>query len=279
MNKKAVIWDFSGTLSKPDFDIFEVVVRDKGLDFEEKLRYRNEVQAKLDKEYDHFPLGTFVVMMSKDSEEYGDHVDPDLRGVTKEELEHYSKKIEMRKGWERILSEVSERGMVNYLLSSDLKTVVQNSSLNLSHFEEIYCSELEYNNEGKIIDFKDDNGCKKAVGPRRKIKKLKDILGGSDLDLEDIYYIGDGFTDKDVVKYVDENGGVSICVGENDRAMENATWTVNGGLMRYKGKDLKEILGDQVKFEDGRVKKDIERRGLSEDEVIYEKIKGILGSY
>ena len=101
----------------------------------------------------------------------------------------------------------------NYIVSGGLKEFLQ--KLEIAHyFDDIYGTPVIHNQDGLI------SGIGEAVTDDKKILAIKDILkrnNRKENDCRNVYYIGDGYSDKIAMRFVHNNGGKAVFVHQPDQ--------------------------------------------------------------
>lgn len=95
-----------------------------------------------------------------------------------------------------------------YIISGDFKEFLKNLKIG-TFFNEIYGSNMIKNSFGQIVGFKD------GITNDKKVEAIKDILkknNRADNNCENVYYVGDGYSDEVAMRFVHNNGGKSIFV-------------------------------------------------------------------
>ena len=75
---------------------------------------------------------------------------------------------------------------------------------------------------GKIID--EIN----PIGGREKARAIREIVETEEVDLEDVFYVGDSITDVEAFRMVKNAGGMALSFNGNDWAVKEASFAVTG---------------------------------------------------
>ena len=98
----------------------------------------------------------------------------------------------------------------NYIVSGGIKDFLSNLQIS-KYFSGIYGTNLTYNSENLIT------GIGKILTDDDKIKSIKEILSNNSLQTcQNAYYVGDGYSDRDAMTFVHNNGGKAIFVYHTD---------------------------------------------------------------
>lgn len=199
------IFDFDGTLTTETWPKFWVWVKKFGYRGEKRndelekalSEYRKEVKGSL--------LETFFSF-------FNDLLESHNETISYEELMEGEKYIKYNPGIEEFIKNSNAK---NYIVSGGLKEFMENLKIS-KNFEKIYGTSVKKNEDGRIY------GIEKAMTDEKKILAILDILkqnGRKENDCRNIYYLGDGYSDAEAMKFVHNNGGKAIFVhqpNEND---------------------------------------------------------------
>ena len=100
----------------------------------------------------------------------------------------------------------------NYILTCGVKEYIEKSAI-AKYFSRIFGSSYSYDKAGMLCGIEQIVEKKDKVD---KVIKINESLGILKDNCKNMIYIGDGFTDRFVMEYVKEHGGISICVYEDD---------------------------------------------------------------
>lgn len=192
------IFDFDGTLTTDTWPKCWVWIKKYEFDGEK----RNEKLEKAIEQYriNHFgdPLDTFFGFFN------------DLLKSNNSILE-YSEFMEGEKYIKY------NPGVIDFLVSSKIKKYIISGGFSDflkkikigNYFNEIYGSKLIYNSFHQIVGFGE------SITNDKKIEALKDILiknNKTHNNCQNVYYIGDGYSDEIAMEFVHNNGGKSVFV-------------------------------------------------------------------
>lgn len=134
----------------------------------------------------------------------------------------------------------------HFVITSGIKEFVDKTKV-AKYFERVYGSSYYYEN-GKV------KWPNEVIESKNKVEKIYDInkkRGLKKNDCSNMIYIGDGLTDYDSMKFVKENGGISICVYGDDlnECMKLKEYNViNGSFKRdyTKNSELYKYIEEQI---------------------------------
>lgn len=199
------IFDFDGTLTTETWPKFWVWVK--------KFGYRGEKRNdKLEKALNEYRKEVRGSLLETFFSFFNDLLESHNETISYEELMEGEKYIEYNPGIEEFIKNSNTK---NYIVSGGLKEFMENLKIS-KNFEKIYGTSVKKNADGLIY------GIEKAMTDEKKILAILDILkqnGRQKNDCRNIYYLGDGYSDAEAMKFVHNNGGKAIFVhqpNEND---------------------------------------------------------------
>lgn len=197
VNKKAInIFDFDGTLTTDSWPKCFVWVKKFGYRGDK----RNEIlQRELDK--------AFIKYKGEDIEKFYAFFNQLLQNkvITMHELMDGEKFIHYNNG---VIEFLKNSATNNYIISGGIKEFLDNLKI-AKYIEGIYGTTLIFNDDKEIIGIND------VITDDKKIKAIKEILKINNREgdnCENVYYIGDGYSDAPAMRFVHEHGGKSIFV-------------------------------------------------------------------
>lgn len=222
----AVVFDFDDTLAPDTTSSF---LESLGIDVKEFWGKR--VQSKIEAGWDPVPAYLYEMI------EVSNCGNPQ-RLITKEKLHQYGGKLKFYNGVTRIFSRLKKNAeSVNphvsveyYLISSAVGTLLRGTSI-AKHFENIWASEFHYSSKGSIefpcniVSFTDKTRyifhvSKGIFGPKFQGKpfEVNRKIPPQELriPLDQMIFVGDGYTDIPCFSLVRKNGGVAIGVYDQE---------------------------------------------------------------
>lgn len=119
----------------------------------------------------------------------------------------------------------------NYIVSGGLREFLQNLKI-AKYFEGIYGTPVQHNKDGLIT------GIREVMTDDKKILAIQDILQKNDRkenDCQNIYYIGDGYSDALAMRFVHQHGGKAIFVHQPNE--EDALYQATNAIYQTLNKD------------------------------------------
>ena len=199
MNKEPInIFDFDGTLTTETWPKFWVWVKKFGYSGEKRNDELEAALAKYRSTHEGDSLETFFGF-------FHDLLVNNNQTLTNEELMEGEKYIKYNPG----LYDFIEKSIAkNYIVSGGIREFLKNLKI-AKYFDDSYGIPVEYNQDGKIC------GIGEIMTDDKKVLAIKDILkrnNRSENDCNNVYYIGDGYSDATAMRFVHENGGKAIFV-------------------------------------------------------------------
>lgn len=197
--KKIIIYDFDGTLTPHPMPNFEMLNKCRLNGIRKNKFYLQVLSKALSKNinfYQAFYETYFEII--RDSGYKVDDINLSLG----------YENIVYNIGVYEFLCDLQQNNVSNYLVSSGVRVFLDKISI-ASLFSEIYATTFNYdeNNEVSSINYL-MSSAKKVDVIKRIISKDNGVID----NCSNVIYIGDGMTDIYAMKYVKDNGGVSICV-------------------------------------------------------------------
>ena len=121
-------------------------------------------------------------------------------------------KIDYNIGIISFFETLNKMNVDNYIVSSSMKPFLENTMIS-KYIKEIYATTFKYDKNNNII------GIDFLMSDEKKIDAIKNIVGNN--DYRNVIYIGDGLTDLKAMKYIKDNGGISIFVSDEKPNIEN----------------------------------------------------------
>lgn len=199
-NKAINIFDFDGTLTTETWPKFWVWVEKFGYDGtrrNDKLEY---ALAEYRKNHIGSPFETFYGF-------FNDLLYKNNQTLTLNELMSGEQYIRYSPG---LMEYLKKSFSYNYIISSGIVDFLNNLQI-ANFFSGIYGVSLTYNSKNRITGFG------KIMTDDDKIKSIQEILSNNSLQTcQNVYYIGDGYSDKAAMTFVHNNGGKAIFVYHSD---------------------------------------------------------------
>ncbi|HBA37542.1 MAG TPA: hypothetical protein DCY94_02345 [Firmicutes bacterium] len=192
------IFDFDGTLTTETWPKFWVWVKKFGYNGIERNAHLESALAEYRKKHEGDALSTFFGF-------FNDLLVDNNETLSIEELMEGEKYIRYNPGLDDFLKKTDTK---NYIVSGGLKDFLEHLKVTKC-FDGIYGSSLKYDEKGKII------GIGEIMTDDKKISAIRDILKRNNRegnDCRDVYYVGDGYSDANAMKFVHDNGGKAIFV-------------------------------------------------------------------
>lgn len=192
------IFDFDGTLTTETWPKFWVWVKKFGYSGEKRNDALENALAEYRKNHVGNATETFFGF-------FNDLLLNNNKVITTEELMEGEKYIQYNPGLNDFLKNTNVK---NYIVSSGLKEFLEQLK-NTEYFDGIYGTSLKYDENGNII------GIDEIMTDDKKIMAIRDILkrnNHDENDCQNVYYIGDGFSDAEAMEFVHNNGGKAIFV-------------------------------------------------------------------
>ena len=200
-NSEAInIFDFDGTLTTETWPKFLVWIKKFGFDG----THRNDDLENALSEYRKFHIGTHLGTFF----DFFNHLlHENNETLTIDELMLGEKYIKYNIGLYDYLKASCAK---NYIVSGGIKDFLCNLKIS-KFFSGIYGTDLTYNNKELIT------GIGKIMTDDNKIQSIKDILSDNSVQTcQNVYYIGDGYSDKPAMTFIHNNGGKAIFVYHPD---------------------------------------------------------------
>ncbi len=203
------IFDFDGTLTTETWPKFWVWVKKFGYSGE---RRNNELETALS-HYRNTHSGNKVETFFGF---FNDLLISSNKTITQDELMEGEKYIQYSLGLKEFLSKTDTK---NYIVSGGLKEFLQNLKIAVN-FCGVYGTSVNINKNGEVSSIDE------IMTDDKKILAICDILkrhNREEKDCNNVYYIGDGYSDAPAMKFVHDNGGKSIFVvqpNQNDEFQE-----------------------------------------------------------
>lgn len=204
------IFDFDGTLTTETWPKFWVWVKKFGYSGEKRNDNLEYALSEYRKTHTGNQLETFF-------EFFNDLLVNNSATISFDELMEGEKYIQYNPGVIEFLKTSLGK---NYIVSGGLVEFLQSLTI-AKYFSGFYGTPVKLNQEGLI------SGIGEIMTDDKKILAICDILkrnGHSENDCHNVYYIGDGYSDRDAMRFVHNNGGKAIFVyheAKNDELAEH----------------------------------------------------------
>lgn len=198
-NKNIIIYDFDGTLTPYAMPKFEVLERCGFEDGAHNSKFMDMIKQK--------SQNRSIDLYSAIYDTYFEMIQKGGLRLTDDNFCLGSDTVEYNQGVFEFLDKLAENNVKNYLLSSGLKVFLKRTKI-ANYFEEIYATTFSYKNG-------EATGIEYLMSDKNKVEAIKQIIkvnGNALDDCSNVIYIGDGLTDFYAMKYVKDNGGISIFV-------------------------------------------------------------------
>ncbi len=192
------IFDFDGTLTTETWPKFWVWVKKFGYSGERRNDELENALALYRESHSGSDLETFFAF-------FHDLLVNNKEKITLEELMEGEEYIVYNIGLNDFLEKTITK---NYIVSGGLKEFLENLKI-AKYFREIYGTPILRDSDGLIW------GIGEIMTDDKKVLAIKDILkrnGREENDCRDVFYIGDGYSDAEAMKFVHNNGGKAIFV-------------------------------------------------------------------
>jgi len=222
----AVVFDFDDTLAPDTTSSF---LESLGVDVKEFWSKR--VQKKIEAGWDPVPAYLYEMICISNSED-------SWTRITKEKLYEFGREVKFYNGATRLFSRLKKNAeSVNpnvsveyYVISSAIGTLLRGTSI-AKHFEQIWASDFDYSSDGgvefpcNIVSLTDKTRyifhiSKGIFGPKFQGKpfEVNRKIPPQELriPLDQIIFVGDGYTDIPCFSLVRKNGGVAIGVYDQE---------------------------------------------------------------
>ncbi len=217
------IFDFDGTLTTETWPKFWVWVKKFGYNGEERNEELENALAEYRKTHIGNALETFFAF-------FHDLLVGNNVTLSYQELMEGERYIEYNPGLENFIQKSLVR---NYIVSGGLKEFLENLQI-AKHFAGIYGTPLQHNGAGLI------SGIGTIMTDDKKILAIQDILrcnNRKENDCSNVYYIGDGYSDKIAMEFVHNNGGKAVFVHQPSQSDE---------FYEYNNKIYEELNADGI---------------------------------
>ena len=199
-NKPINIFDFDGTLTTETWPKFWVWVEKFGYDGTHRNDELQSALSEYKKTHSENPLETFFGF-------FNDLLQDHNETLTLNELMLGAKYINYNTGLYTFLENSSAH---NYIVSGGIADFLSNLQI-AKYFSGIYGTSLIYNSDNLIT------GIGKIMTDDDKINSIQKILLDNSIQTcQNVFYIGDGYSDKDAMTFVHNNGGIAIFVYHPD---------------------------------------------------------------
>lgn len=192
------IFDFDGTLTTETWPKFWVWVKKFGYSGEK----RNDDLEIAINEYRKNHSGNHLETFFKF---FNDLLINNNETIIYEELMEGEKYIKYNPGLHEFIEKTNTK---NYIVSGGLKDFLSNLKI-AKFFDGIYGTDLKKNENGLI------SGIDEIMTDDKKVLAIQDILKKNkreENDCNNVYYIGDGYSDEIAMRFVHNNGGKAIFV-------------------------------------------------------------------
>ncbi|MDE6141133.1 MAG: haloacid dehalogenase-like hydrolase [Bacilli bacterium] len=196
------IFDFDGTLTTETWPKFWVWIKKFGFHGEKRNDELEDSLAEYRRKHIGNELETFFAF-------FNDLLNDNGETISVEELMEGEKYIVYNPG---VLEFLEESDVKNYIITGGLKDFIENLSV-AKHFDGVYGTPVIYDEKGNI------SGIGEVVTDDKKVDAIRDILvrnGRVKDDCRGVFFIGDGFSDEDSLRFVHEHGGKAIFVHQLD---------------------------------------------------------------
>lgn len=192
------IFDFDGTLTTETWPKFWVWVKKFGYKGEMRNDELEGALAKYRENHDGDSLETFFGF-------FNDLLRDNNETISEEELMEGEKYIVYNPGLESFIKTTNTK---NYIVSGGLREFLKGLEI-ADYFDDAYGTPVKYDSKKQIY------GIGEIMTDDKKVEAIKDILrknGRSEFDCENVFYVGDGYSDATAMRFVHENGGKAIFV-------------------------------------------------------------------
>lgn len=192
------IFDFDGTLTTETWPKFWVWVKKFGYSGEKRNDNLERALAEYRKTHEGNSLETFFGF-------FHELLGNNNETLTYEELMEGERYIEYNPGVDNFIKNSKEK---NYIVSGGIKEFLEKLKT-AKYFDSIYGTPLQHNSNGLI------SGIGEIMTDDKKILAIQDILKNNNRqenDCNNVYYIGDGYSDAIAMRFVHNNGGKAIFV-------------------------------------------------------------------
>lgn len=196
ISKPINIFDFDGTLTTETWPKFWVWIEKFGYDGTHRNDALENALSMYRKIHTGSHLETFFLF-------FNDLLHDNNEVLTLDELMLGEKYIQYNTG---LYSFLENSYATNYIVSGGIRDFLSNLQI-AKFFSGVYGTSLTYNSENLIT------GIGKIMTDDDKIKSIQDILSKNSIQsCQNVYYIGDGYSDKNAMTFVHNNGGKAIFV-------------------------------------------------------------------
>lgn len=205
-NKSINIFDFDGTLTTETWPKFWVWAKKFGFSGEARNDELEKALAEYRKIHTGNALETFFGF-------FNDLLAENKETITYEELMEGEEYIRYNPGVIKFLQRSLAK---NYIVSGGLKEFLQNLKT-ARYFEDIYGTPVRQNGDRLIT------GIGEVMTDDKKILAIQDILrsnGRKENDCRNVYYVGDGYSDEEAMRFVHGNGGKAVFVHQPNTSDE-----------------------------------------------------------
>lgn len=192
------IFDFDGTLTTDTWPKYWIWIKKYGFNGEK----RNDDLEKAIEKYRETHLGDHLETFFGF---FNDLLKSDNSALDYSEFMEGEKYIIYHPG---VLDFLASSKIKKYIVSGGFSQFLSDSKIG-KFFNGIYGSSLIFNSSNQIIEFGN------TITNDKKIEAIKDILkknNRTDNNCENVYYVGDGYSDEVAMSFVHNNGGKSIFV-------------------------------------------------------------------
>ncbi|MCI8964843.1 MAG: haloacid dehalogenase-like hydrolase [Clostridia bacterium] len=204
MNNNIInIFDFDGTLTTETWPKFWVWVKKFGYSGEKRNDNLEEALDKYRSTHSGNALETFFSF-------FNDLLVENNESITYQELMEGEKYIKYNCGLEDFIKNNTTK---NYIVSGGLKEFLQNLEI-AKYFDGIYGSSLKHDKNGLII------GIDEVMTDDKKVLAIRDILRKNNIqenNCQNVYFIGDGYSDAPSMRFVHDNGGKAVFVHQENQ--------------------------------------------------------------
>lgn len=197
------IFDFDGTLTTETWPKFWVWVKKFGYSGEKRNDELENALAKYRETHKGTPLETFFGF-------FNDLLVKNNETLTYDELMEGEKYIEYNPG---VVDFLEKSDSANYIVSGGLIEFLKKIKISKT-IKRIYGTHIIHDENGRI------SGIDEVFTDDMKINAIKEILrenNRNENDCENVYYIGDGYSDAPAMRFIHDNGGKAIFVHQPNK--------------------------------------------------------------
>jgi len=200
---RVVIFDFDGTLTEKNGNLWKKIWSKLGYDIGEGSYYRNLLNKFLNKKITHKEWCVHTLNAYKE------------RGFTREMLDDLVSKISLMSGVDELFYTLHSKGIEMHIVSGNIVSVIENVlGENMKYVTEVKANEFVFDESGLISDI---------IGTKYdhegKANYIRELCKQKGYDPNEILFVGNSRNDE----WVHKSGARTLCVNPDGTDYANST--------------------------------------------------------